>query len=109
MPHLIRSVLCFLHVMLPIKALGFAPVLSLDAESDALFCRRRHRRVSSDLGGGTQVGIPMREQNILDGDLLWSFVHLPRSRQLALAASIGALQGDVMAALHELACSLLYI
>ena len=77
--------------------------------SPRVLSRRRHRLVAGELGGGSRVGIPMKDQNILDGDLLWTYAHLPCSRQLALAASVGATQHEILASLHELACSLLVL
>ncbi|KAK9800221.1 hypothetical protein WJX73_000021 [Symbiochloris irregularis] len=71
--------------------------------------RRRHQKVPSDLGGGSLVGIPWKEQNMLDGDLLWSYASLSCSRQLALAASAGSTRETLLGALHDLACALLFI
>ena len=51
----------------------------------------------------------MKEQSILDGDLLWMYAQLPVSRQVALAIGTGAKREELLTALHELACSLLFV
>lgn len=56
-----------------------------------------------------RAGIPLRDQNILDGDLLWTYMKLPRSRQLSLALGTGATRDELVAMLHDLACSLVFV
>ena len=61
------------------------------------------------LGGCMRVGVPVKEQSLLDGDLLWTYAHLPRSRQLALAVNTGTSREELLTALHDIACSLLVV
>ena len=65
-------------------------------------CRRRHRKIPGELGGGRSFSPPTKDPGLVDGEALWGYMHLSHSGQARIAAAIGVDVQTILQALHVL-------
>lgn len=71
--------------------------------------RQRYQTMPQPLGGGLQLGQPLANGGILDGNLLARFMEAPRSRQAQLAAQAGAERGKLVQLLLDMERAVLLV
>ena len=58
------------------------------------------------LGGGHHFGKPIKSSVIIDGDLIWQFTSLARTRQAAVAVAAGTTSEHVLQQINLLAAAI---
>ena len=81
------------------------PALSIFGSANDV-CRRRHGKVPAALGGGRHFGKPIKSSVIIDGDLIWQYTTLARTRQAAVAAAAGTTCSNVLLQIKGLASAM---